>query len=80
MDGRWNTDYKRTYYDVDTEGGIISSYGKYWNDEDMRVENNFIQYYDEQYGWINVYALNIDQVKEYGTVIDSTVLGSIRQN
>lgn len=77
MDGRWNTDYKRTYYDVDTEGGIIASYGKYWNDENMRVENNFIQYYDEQYGWINVYALNIDQVKEYGTVINSTVLGSI---
>ena len=77
MDGRWNVNYTRTYYDVDVEGGIISSYGKYWNDEDMRVENNFIQYYDEQYGWVNVYALNVDQMKEYGTVVTSTVLGSI---
>jgi hypothetical protein len=77
MDGRWNVGYTRTWYDVDVEGGILSSYGKYWNDKDMRVEGNFIQYNDEQYGWINVYALNVDQMKEYGTVVTSTVLGSI---
>lgn len=77
MDGRWNVGYTRTYYDVDVEGGIISSYGKYWNDKDMRVKDNFIQYNDEQYGWVNVYALNVDQMKEYGTVVTSTALGSI---
>lgn len=77
LDGRWNIGYTRTYYDVDVEGGIIASYGKYWNDEDMRVKNNFIQYHDEQYGWVNVYALNVDQMKEYGTVVTSTALGSI---
>ena len=77
MDGRWNVGYTRTYYDVDVEGGVISSYGKYWNDEEMRVKDNFIQYNDEQYGWVNVYALNVDQMKEYGTVVTSTALGSI---
>jgi hypothetical protein len=77
LDGRWNIGYTRTYYDVDVEGGIISSYGIYWNDENMRVENNFIQYHDEEYGWVNVYALNVDQMKEYGTVVTSTALGSI---
>lgn len=77
LDGRWNVGYTRTYYDVDVEGGIISSYGIYWNDENMRVENNFIQYHDEEYGWVNVYALNVDQMKEYGTVVTSTALGSI---
>lgn len=77
LDGRWNVGYTRTYYDVDVEGGVISSYGIYWNDENMRVENNFIQYHDEEYGWVNVYALNVDQMKEYGTVVTSTALGSI---
>lgn len=77
LDGRWNVDYTRTYYDVDVEGGVVASYGLFWNDDDMRVENNYIQYNDEQYGWVNVYALNVDQMKEYGTVVTSTALGSI---
>ena len=59
------------------EGGVVASYGLFWNDDDMRVENNYIQYNDEQYGWVNVYALNVDQMKEYGTVVTSTALGSI---
>ena len=77
LDGRWNVDYTRTYYDVDVEGGVIASYGLFWNDDNMRVENNYIQYNDEQYGWVNVYALNVDQMKEYGTVVTSAALGSI---
>lgn len=77
LDGRWNVDFTRTYYDVDVEGGVVASYGLFWNDDNMRVENNYIQYNDEQYGWVNVYALNVDQMKEYGTVVTSTVLGSI---
>lgn len=77
LDGRWNAGFTRTWYDVDVEGGVIASYGLYWNDEDMRVQDNYIQYHDEQYGWVNVYALNVDQMKEYGTVVTSTALGSI---
>lgn len=77
LDGRWNVDFTRTYYDVEVEGGVVASYGLYWNDDNMRVENNYIQYYDEQYGWVYVYALNVDQMKEYGTVVTSTALGSI---
>ena len=77
LDGRWNVDFTRTYYDVEVEGGVVASYGLFWNDDDMRVENNYIQYHDEQYGWVNVYALNVDQMKEYGTVVTSTALGSI---
>ena len=43
----------------------------------MRVHNNVIQYHDKEYGWIQVVALNIDQVKEYGSVVTSSMLGSV---
>ena len=76
-EGLWNTGYAQTMYDVAIEGGIQVSHGEYWNDAKMRVHNNDIQYYDEQYGWIQVYALNIDMVKQFGSVVTSDMLGSV---
>lgn len=75
--GEWNTGYTQTIYDVVQENGVQVSYGLYWNDNNMRVHNNNIQYYDDQYGWLQVYALNIDMVKQFGTVVTSDMLGSV---
>lgn len=76
-DGSTNLAFRQTVYDVVQEGGIQVSHGEYWNSPNMRVNNNLVQYYDREYGWVQVVALNIDQVKEYGTVVTSTMLGSI---
>lgn len=80
-DGTWNPNFTMTWYDVKTEGGIQVSHGEYWNDKNVRVHNNDIQYYDKEFGWIQVVALNIDQVKEFGhgkgAVVNSTMLGSV---
>lgn len=77
VDGSTNLAFRQTVYDVVQEGGVQVSHGEYWNSPNMRVNNNLVQYYDNQYGWVQVVALNIDQVKEYGTVVTSTMLGSI---
>ena len=76
-DGTINPNFRQTVYDVVREGGVQVSHGEYWNSKNMRVHNNVIQYHDKEYGWIQVVALNIDQVKEYGSVVTSSMLGSI---
>ena len=76
-DGTVNPEFRQTVYDVVQEGGVQVSHGEYWNSPNMRVHNNLIQYYDNQYGWVQVVALNIDQVKEHGSVVTSEMLGSI---
>lgn len=77
VDGAVNPNFRQTVYDVVREGGKQVSHGEYWNSKNMRVHNNVIQYHDKEYGWIQVVALNIDQVKEYGSVVTSTMLGSV---
>ena len=76
-DGTINSNFRQTVYDVVREGGVQVSHGEYWNSKNMRVHNNVIQYHDKEYGWIQVVALNIDQVKEYGSVVTSSMLGSV---
>ena len=76
-DGTINPNFRQTVYDVVREGGVQVSHGEYWNSKNMRVHNNVIQYHDKEYGWIQVVALNIDQVKEYGSVVNSSMLGSV---
>ena len=76
-DGTINPNFRQTVYDVVREGGVQVSHGEYWNSKNMRVHNNVIQYHDKEYGWIQVVALNIDQVKEYGSVVTSSMLGSV---
>lgn len=79
--GVWNPNFTMTWYDVVTEGGKQVAHGEYWNGDNMRVYNNDIQYYDEEYGWIPVVALNINQMKEFGTgrasVVNSAMHGSV---
>lgn len=79
--GVWNPDFTMTWYDVVTEGGTQVAHGEYWNDNNMRVHNNDIQYKDPEYGWIPVVALNINQMKEFGTgrasVVNSEMHGSV---
>ena len=80
-DGTWNPNFTMTWYDVVQEKGVQVSHGEYWNDNKMRVYNNDIQYYDEEYGWLQVVAVNIDQVKQFGygrsSVVNSNMLGSV---
>ena len=75
--GVWNPDFTMTWYDVKTEGGVQVAHGEYWNDTNMRVHNNDIQYNDPEYGWIPVVALNINQMKEFGSVVTSEMHGSV---
>lgn len=83
IDGTWNSNFTMTWYDVKTERGIEVSHGEKWNDKRVRIHNNDMQYYDDEYGWIQIVAVNIDQVKEYGygnaAVVNSTMLGSVME-
>ena len=78
-----NTNFKQTTYSVKDENLKITANGTKWNGDKTRVNNNSIQYYDNQFGWCDIYAVNIDQVKEYGTgkasVYNSKLHGSIME-
>ena len=78
-----NTNFKQTTYSVKDENLKITANGTKWNGDKTRVNNNSIQYYDNQFGWCDIYAVNIDQVKEHGTgkaaVYNSSLHGSIME-
>ena len=81
--GTMNTNFKQTTYSVKDEGLEITANGTKWNGNKTRVNNNTIQYHDNQYGWCDIYAVNIDQVKEHGSgkasVYNSKLHGSIME-
>ena len=78
-----NTNFKQTTYSVKDEGLHTTANGTKWNSDKTRINNNTIQYFDNQFGWCDIYAVNIDQVKEHGTgkasVYNSKLHGSIME-
>ena len=81
--GTMNTNFKQTTYSVKDEGLHTTANGTKWNGNKTRVNNNAIQYHDNQYGWCDIYAVNIDQIKEHGSgkasVYNSKLHGSIME-
>lgn len=80
-------DYRQTYYtyvDGDTSVGARDKQGNLitLGHPNLKVENNEMKYLDDEYGWLQVVAINHDQVKAsrdgkysfgvYGSIIDIT--------
>ena len=65
-EGAVNTNYKFTNYSVADEHLTQASSGMKWNDPTNRVHNNYIQHYDDEYGWVNLVAVNKDLLTQNG--------------
>ena len=75
-------DYRQTFYSV-TAGEVKVGYGLTYQDDGVKVIDNVMHYYDEEYDWLPIVAVNIDEVLEvglneqgvpnyYGTVLEIT--------
>ena len=75
-------DYRQTFYSV-TAGEVTVGYGLTYQDDSVKVIDNVMHYYDAQYEWLPIVAINIDEVLEvglnergipnyYGTVLEIT--------
>lgn len=75
-------DYRQTFYSV-TAGEVKVGYGLTYQDDGVKVINNVMHYYDDEYEWLPIVAVNIDEVLEvglnergipnyYGTVLEIT--------
>lgn len=75
-------DYRQTFYSV-TGGEVKVGYGLTYQDDSVKVINNVMHYYDDEYEWLPIVAINIDEVLEvglnergipnyYGTVLEIT--------
>ena len=75
-------DYRQTFYSV-TGGEVKVGYGLTYQDDSVKVIDNVMHYYDAQYEWLPIVAINIDEVLEvglnergipnyYGTVLEIT--------
>ena len=58
--------YKFTNYSVKQENMKQASSGLKWNDKTNRVNNNYIEHYDPEYGWVKCVAVNGDLLKQNG--------------
>lgn len=65
-EGAVNTNYKFTNYSVKQENMKQASSGLKWNDKTNRVNNNYIEHYDPEYGWVKCVAVNGDLLKQNG--------------
>ena len=72
MDGTINTNFLQTTYSVKQEGLHTTANGTHWKNGSengkvkTRVHNNAIQAFDDEYGWSDIYAVNINMVKQMG--------------
>ncbi len=75
-------DYRQTFYSV-TAGEVKVGYGLTYQDDSVKVIDNVMHYYDDEYEWIPIVAVNIDEVLEvglnergvpnyYGTILEIT--------
>ena len=75
-------DYRQTFYSV-TAGEVKVGYGLTYQDDSVKVIDNVMHYYDDEYEWLPIVAVNIDEVLEvglnergiqnyYGTIIEIT--------
>lgn len=74
--------YRQTFYSV-TAGEVRVGYGLSYLDDGVKVIDNVMHYYDSEYEWLPIVAVNIDEVMEvglnergipsyYGTVLEIT--------
>lgn len=75
-------DYRQTFYSV-TSGEVRVGYGLTYEDDDVMIIDNVMHYYDDEYEWIPIVAINIDEVlavglnergipNYYGTILEIT--------
>ncbi|WP_235069821.1 hypothetical protein [Turicibacter sp. TJ11] len=75
-------DYRQTFYSV-TSGEVKVGYGITYQDDDVMVIDNVMHYYDDEYEWLPIVAVNIDEVlavglnergipNYYGTILEIT--------
>lgn len=75
-------DYRQTFYSV-TAGEVKVGYGLTYQDDSVKVIDNVMHYYDDEYEWLPIVAVNIDEVLEvglnergipnyYGTILEIT--------
>ena len=75
-------DYRQTFYSV-TSGEVKVGYGLTYQDDDVMVIDNVMHYYDDEYEWLPIIAVNIDEVlavglnergipNYYGTILEIT--------
>lgn len=74
--------YRQTFYSV-TAGEVKVGYGLTYQDDGVKIIDNVMHYYDEEYEWLPIVAVNIDEVLEvglnergipsyYGTILEIT--------
>lgn len=74
--------YRQTFYSV-TAGEVKVGYGLTYQDDRVKVIDNVMHYYDDEYDWLPIVAVNIDEVLEvglnergipnyYGTILEIT--------
>ena len=81
---KMNTNYKKTSYST-SEGFKTLANGVPYNDKNMKLENNQYKYYDSETNkYYPVYALGMNQLKEYSNhknknlgVWDNSIYGSL---
>lgn len=75
-------DYRQTFYSV-TSGEVKVGYGLTYQDDEVMVIDNVMHYYDDEYEWLPIVAVNIDEVlavglnergipNYYGTILEIT--------
>lgn len=60
-----NTGFRQTYYSVQ-EGEVRLGSGLYYGHPRVKNINNVMYYNDEEYGWLPIYAINMDEVVASG--------------
>ena len=81
---KMNTNYKKTSYST-SEGFKTLANGVPYNDKNMKLENNQYKYYDSETNkYYPVYALGMNQLKEYSNhknknlgIWDNSIYGSL---
>lgn len=56
-----NKGYRQTYYSVE-EGEISLGAGYGVKSQEVSVIDNVMNFYDKEYGWLPIYAINMDEV------------------
>lgn len=75
-------DYRQTFYSVES-GEVKVGYGLKYDDSQIRNIDNVMHFYDDEYEWLPIVAVNIDEVLEvgldergipnyYGTILEIT--------
>lgn len=81
--GKLNTEYRQTYYSVEEENEKQLGSGLNHRSDEVKSINNIMHYNDVDYGWIPIYAVNMEVVTNsgqnnrgiwniYGSVIEVT--------